>query len=506
MDGCRIGIARTRITPDEAGGTLGWGLLGRKDARPPDEPDQQLFVTALTLEDAVGERVVFVNADLHCGGVHLWRAAAEAAALDPGRIVLCGTHTHAGPGQRYGGLMYSLFAAASPRTTRASTRRLAPLLARAVSESIAALAPGGVDVLRGVVMGAGSNRAVPAWSHYTEDQRSTFEIDGPGQALRDEQHEADRLRDPRVTALVAATDDKSQRCVLAWYAVHGTSLGADWATFGADLWGVAGEVAETRLDGTLVGFGGGSSGDISPLPLDETGEKRGPSGGRPASSGRELADVVGSRLGQAVHQLVPTASLSGFSLGVGHEMWEPRRSGLPGPLSGLATAGGGVDGETEHWDAVKAGVHAPRYQGHLWRRSSAKRGQGPKTSIVVAYTSIPLPIGWVIRMIAPRRLPIHVIRVGDHTFATVPGEPTTFTGWRIEQSVQQAAGTASASIIGFAGDYGGYWVSPEEYLEQRYEAASTIFGRDASTVLERHLTELAATVAIRATDQTSDSE
>ncbi|MDH3499271.1 MAG: neutral/alkaline non-lysosomal ceramidase N-terminal domain-containing protein [Acidimicrobiia bacterium] len=506
MEGCRIGVGRARITPDATGGTLGWGSLGRKDARPPDEPDQQLFVTALTLEDAGGERVVFLNADLHCGGAHLWRAAIEAAELDSSRVVLCGTHTHAGPGQRYGGLMYSLFAAASPRTSRASTRRLAPLVARAVSESIAALAPGGVDVVRRVVTGTGSNRAVPAWSHYTDEQRASFETDGPGHGLGDEQHAADRLRDPRVTALVAATDDGGQQCVLAWFAVHGTSLGADWPEFGADLWGVARHRAETALDGTLVGFGGGSSGDISPLPLDEAGEKRGSSGGRPGTSGRELASVVGSRLGEAILELVPTASLSGFALGVAHEMWEPTRSGLPGPLTGLATAGGGVDGETGLWEAVKAGIHAPRYQAHLRRRSSMKRGQGPKMSMLVAYTSIPLPIGWLFRLLAPRRLPIHVVRVGNHTFATVPGEPTTFTGWRIEDSVRRAAGTTSASIIGFAGDYGGYWVTPEEYLEQRYEAASTIFGKNASTVLERHLTQLAGRVGDPAADQPSSSE
>ena len=93
--------------------------------------------------------------------------------------------------------------------------------------------------------------------------------------------------------------------------------------------------------------------------------------------------------------------------------------------------------------------------------------------------------------VAPSRLPLHVVRVGDHAFATVPGEATTMAGARIEEAVLAATG-GSASVVGFAGDYGGYWVTPEEYLEQRYEAASTIFGRDATTRLTERLAALAA--------------
>ena len=32
----------------------------------------------------------------------------------------------------------------------------------------------------------------------------------------------------------------------------------------------------------------------------------------------------------------------------------------------------------------------------------------------------------------------------------------------------------SATVIGFAGDYCGYWVTPEEYDAQMYEGASTL--------------------------------
>ena len=450
---------------------------------------QRLYVTALALEDPRGERVVLVNADLHSGGLHLWRAAVQASGLDASRVVLCGTHTHEGPGQRYGALMYTLLAGPSPLSPWASTRRLAPLVGEAVAAAVGSLRPGGTAVVRPAVSGVASNRAVPAWDHYDDATRAAFlERSGtPGEAPV-----ADRLRDPRATVLVARSDDGSVDAALAWYAVHGTALGAPWPTFGADLWGAA--RVEAERDGATVGFGGGSSGDISPLPLDAGGAARPSDDGRPSTQGGELAAVVGSRLGAAVRSAMGEAEVAPFTLGAAHELWAPRSSSLPSPINGLATSGGGVDGPTDLWPEVGAGIHAPRYRARRGRAYSLEDGQGPKISITQAYTSLPLPVRWLFALLAPKRLPLHVVRVGDHTFATVPGEATTMTGARIEDAVSAAAGGGPASVIGFAGDYGGYWASPEEFLEQRYEAASTIFGREASTRLTERLTDLVGRV------------
>ncbi len=501
MGNCRIGMGRVRLTPDEAGAVTGWGPPGPKQVRGPDSPDQELFATALALDDGVGNRAVFVNADLHCGGRHLWRAAVEASGLDGARVVVCGTHTHAGPGQRYSAL-YTLFASARPTTMASSGRRLGVLIRDAVTQAIGSLAPGGVDVVRGPALGTASNRAVPAWSHYEDEVRSEFATAGPGADLAGERHEADRLRDPRVTALVAASDDGSQRCVLAWHAVHGTSLGPTWPTFGADLFGVAREHVQRAVEGTVVGFGGGASGDISPLPLDERGRVR-EDDQRPTAQGRELAETVGTRLGEALVSILPSARPAPFSLAVAHEIWEPTRTGLPSPLFGMATAGGGVDGPSDRWEELSAGVGSPPYRAKRSKRRPIGHGQGPKISIAHAITWVPLPVTLLMKLIAPRRLPIHVVRVGDHAFATVPGEPTTITGWRIEEAVRRSAETASASVIGFAGDYAGYWVSPEEYLEQRYEGSSTIYGRESATALEQRLAALAAEVRSPRSDDSS---
>ncbi len=367
-------------------------------------------------------------------------------------------------------------------------------MAGAVRAAVDDLAPGSVAVARGTVVGAASNRALPAWRHYTDAERSAFLTAGPGAAVAADAPLADRCCDPRVTVLLAERSDGGQRVALAWFAVHGTSLGPEWPTFSADLWGRARTVAENGRDRLFVGFGGGSSGDVSPLPLDDQGLIRADAV-RPSRQGRELADAAGTAIGAAVGELIDNARPGPFTLGIAHERWRPRASGLPAARPGIATVGGGVDGPTERWAEVRAGVGAPLYQRRRWRSRFVARGQSPKIPVDAAYSPVPLPIGLALRFMAPSSLPLHVLRVGDHVFATVPGEPTTMAGWRIERAVAAASGTSSASVIGYAGDYGGYWTTPEEYDEQRYEAASTVFGREATTRLTERLAALAQHLA-----------
>jgi neutral ceramidase len=514
MRTCRVGFAQVELSSGRRGANTGWGPMGRLRCAPPTVAEQRLLVSALALEDERGERVVLVNADLHCGGSHLWRAAVEASGLDPSRVVVCGSHTHAGPGQRYGGFQYSLMAGPSPVDAWLSHRHVVPPVARAVRQALGSLTPGGVTVARAAAPDAASNRAVPAWDHYDDRTREDFLERGPGSAVPPDRPLPDRLRDPRVTVLAARAEDGSMRAALAWFAVHGTALGAKYPHFGADLFGYA--RAEVEGAGWSIGFGGGTSADVSPLPVDIDGTLREPTEERPTAQGLDLAETIGRRIGVATLDAIraaeggaqdgaehgdagagPGAVTGGpgpLTIGVAHEIWRPRRSGLPRPMVGMAQWGGGVDGSNDLWPEVGAGVHSPRYRARARHAYSEASGQGPKVAIVQAVVPLPLRFGLLFAVVGPRRFPLHVVRVGDHAFATVPGEPTTMSGWRIEQALLEATGCSSASVIGFAGDYGGYWVTPEEYREQRYEAAATIYGRDAATRLTERLAELASSL------------
>ena len=91
-----------------------------------------------------------------------------------------------------------------------------------------------------------------------------------------------------------------------------------------------------------------------------------------------------------------------------------------------------------------------------------------------------------------------------HAFVTVPGEASVAAAARIERAVVDALACegGTASVIGFAGEYCGYWVTPEEYDAQLYEGASTLYGREASVWLQDELVRLVR----RAMDDAPDDD
>jgi hypothetical protein len=87
--------------------------------------------------------------------------------------------------------------------------------------------------------------------------------------------------------------------------------------------------------------------------------------------------------------------------------------------------------------------------------------------------------------------PLHVVKIGGHAFATVPGEPTAFAAFVIESALRRLPGIQTASILGYAGDYAGYFTTPQEYLWQHYEGASTLYGSESLNHLVARLVQLA---------------
>jgi hypothetical protein len=93
----------------------------------------------------------------------------------------------------------------------------------------------------------------------------------------------------------------------------------------------------------------------------------------------------------------------------------------------------------------------------------------------------------------PPAVPIAVVRVGDHVLAAVPGEPTKEVGARIKQALVEAMGPSGvqrAVIAGLADDYVQYITTPQEYGQQSYEGASTLYGKNEGTFFQEQLVDL----------------
>lgn len=475
MDGCRVGVARVDITPEAGGWPAGWSQVGRK-VGPQVPEDAPLVATLVVLEDARGERAVFVHADLHCGGAALWRRICREAQIPEERLILAGTHTHQGPGHLYGNTLFDTMTTPSAMPVgpwRAA--RLGRRLGKAVREALEDLQPGGVALGEIDVNGIASNRALPSFLRNPEVERQRFAAEGPGRGCSDEAHPCDRARDPRLRVLVFGTP-QAPRAVLAWAAVHGTAHGPAWPRWSADWAGEARRRAEAVL-GVRVGFAGGASGDISPLACDEAGQRRGE--GPRADQGSALVEHVGARLAEGLCALVPRLTPEPFELRCAHRRWHPPDDpALDAARYGLATLGGGVDGvNPDHWEDVRDGVDAPAYT-----RARPFPDGHPHHPKADARHALPLglPLGPVVGALAPGNLPVHLVDLGLAVVVTVPGEPTTMCAWRLEQAVSDAAGGRPVIVCGYAGDFAGYWTTAEEYDQQRYEGASTMFGRLAS--------------------------
>jgi hypothetical protein len=84
------------------------------------------------------------------------------------------------------------------------------------------------------------------------------------------------------------------------------------------------------------------------------------------------------------------------------------------------------------------------------------------------------------------------VRLGSLLIAGVPGEPTSLASFQIESAIRDVSDADRVLVVGYAGDYGGYFTTEAEYGTQHYEGASTLYGRYVTNYLSawhRHLAE-----------------
>jgi neutral ceramidase len=93
----------------------------------------------------------------------------------------------------------------------------------------------------------------------------------------------------------------------------------------------------------------------------------------------------------------------------------------------------------------------------------------------------------------PPASPVSVFRIADGAIAGLPGEPTKEMGARVKAALlgtMAPLGVKRVVIAGLADDYIQYITTPEEYGQQSYEGASTLYGPNEATFLQERLVEL----------------
>ncbi|TYH17458.1 hypothetical protein ES288_A05G193200v1 [Gossypium darwinii] len=110
-----------------------------------------------------------------------------------------------------------------------------------------------------------------------------------------------------------------------------------------------------------------------------------------------------------------------------------------------------------------------------------------------------VPYAW-----APAILPIQILRLGNFVILSVPGEFTTMAGRRLREAVKETLinngngefdNETHVVIAGLTNTYSQYIATFEEYKQQRYEAASTLYGPHTLSAYIQEFKKLAKAMA-----------
>ena len=518
----RAGFARVDITPPPGVGLGGSGPEGRRSTG----YRTRLYIGALVLEDALGERLALLVGDLPHVTVNLHRLAAvrlvDSTGIGADRLIISATHTHSGPAHFYGERQYNANVSRVPGYDPRLVDTLVGSIVAAVERATAALTPAVLGWGETTVPGATTNRSVGAFCRNPESASLCVDGQVPDSTL---------AVDRRLVLLrVDAVDSAGARRPLGSYsifALHGTAIPSVNTALDGDAHAriVARMIRSDSAGGPVVHLlANGAEGDVSPaieregcdtprLGLAEpTTAPRGPGESvdfldpPPADVDRCLGDALDDV--DSVATVVADAAIALYRdldsvLRPGAEIrraftteWLPGRDGLCGaPELGSATAAGAelLETRVRGWRWLLPGVRLGLEEGGLAVRQEERSCQSPKVLLLDPFQSTVI----VGEHGLPEVAQITAAKVGTMLLAALPVEVTTVAGARMRRELEAAAraagvGTTGSAIVGLANGFLQYVTTREEYEAQHYEGGSNLYGPSSAEFYERRLRDLAA--------------
>jgi neutral ceramidase len=503
--GFLVGRGIADVTGEAAGcGMLGYGKAGQVTAGIHLRLRSRSFVIAEAPppEEAApaaeaprpGKRVLIIVAELPLMFDSVRQAVLDRLATRFGdlytddNVLITVTHTHSGPGGYACHRLYNVTTHGfHPKTFAAIVDGITESAVRAHED----LAPAELYLTRGELHDASANRSPSAFARNPEPDRAVF---------------PDAI-DP-LTTLLRVERDGQLTGAINWFATHGTSMTNTNRLISSDNKGYAAYHWERLVHGVdyladpaeapfIGAFAQTNAGDMSPnLTIRQAGRRSVRRG--PTDDETENTRIIGTRQYEAAAALA-TQKAPPVTGGVDYRLAYLDLSDVPvladgaqhrttPPFAGAAALagtdegrgfGGFRPGRNPGWDVPSRLAYAlsPRL----------RDGQAPKTLIV--------PGGLVNRMvpIVQERVPVQLIRIGPLYLVGVPGEVTIVSGLRLRRAVADALGADLCDVLaaGYSNGYIHYITTPEEYLEQRYEGGSTLFGRWELPALEQAVRTLA---------------
>jgi neutral ceramidase len=488
-----VGRGISDITGEAAEcGMLGYGKADQQTEGIHTRQRTRAFIFA---EGEGGPRILIVVNDLPLvfDSVHqevLRRLSATFGDLyTVTNTMITATHTHCAPGGYSHHLLYnSNTKGFRPKTFGA----LVDGIVEAVTRAHADLAPSRLVLAHGELHNASVNRSRVSFERNPEADRAFFP----------------EANDPQTTLLRVERDGQVVGAI-NWFATHNTSMTNENHLISSDNKGYAGYVWERQVAGVnyvtdmaqnpkfIGAFAQTNAGDMSPnLNLHP--------GSGPTEDEFENARIIGQR------QYEAAADLAG-------------RDGMTvaGPLGAVVThvdmakvevrAEFTGDGRTHHTSGPAGGTSSfagawadgPAFPG--FREGGNAWADWPTTKIAYRLSAklkdsqapkgILLPGGPINKRlpVVAQYVPIQLLRLGPLYLIGIPGEVTITAGLRLRRTVAAIVGADLPDVLvaGYSNGYIHYVTTPEEYDEQQYEGASTLFGRWELPALQQIAADLA---------------
>ncbi|QUR66384.1 neutral ceramidase [Mycobacterium spongiae] len=394
------------------------------------------------------------------------------------------THTHAGPGGYCGHLLYNLTTNGFRPATFAA---IVDGIVESVEHAHSDVAPAEVALSHGELHSASINRSPSAFERNPSADKAFFP----------------KSIDPHST-LVRINRGERTVGAIHFFATHGTSMTNRNHLISGDNKGFAAYHWERTVDGAdylagqpdfIAAFAQTNPGDMSPNvdgPL--------PAGSAPA---RELENTRRTGMRQFEDAFTQLSGATPIGTGIDARFTyvdlgavRVRSEYTPDgqehhtgrPIVGAAAMAGTDEGKgllgfhqgrNPFWDRVSRAIYR--------LAKSAGAAQTPKGIVLPA--RLPNRIHPFIQEIVP----VQLVRIGRLYLIGIPGEPTIVSGLRLRRTVASIVGADLADVlcVGYSNAYIHYITTPEEYLEQRYEGGSTLFGRWELPALMQTVAQLA---------------
>ncbi|OAA36471.1 neutral ceramidase precursor [Metarhizium rileyi] len=477
---------------------------------------QRLFSRAFIIGDVNNpkDRIVYVVLDNLVGDTAIRFGVLDAlqglgapySVYGQSNVALAATHSHSAPG---GWNNYLIPQIPSLGFTKESYQAIVDGAVLSIKRAHANIEEGYIDVGTTEITDASINRSQWSYLHNPAQERARYNTstDTTMTLLR-----FTRASDSRITGL------------LNWFPVHGTSLYRNNTHVAGDNKGLAAWMTEQEMKKDsafakdfVAAFSQANLGDATPnvegawcedgsgmcdfekaTCADGTVAKcqgRGPHW-QVQDQGASSCHEIARRQVRGVKEILTSMSKSStpiqgptvksFHFFHNMEYWEftlpsgKTATTCPAAL-GYAFAAGTTDGRGEfdfvQGDNGKPQNHQWDFLAHLIKKPSQRQTecQQPK-HIFLSAGELKDPYEW-----EPNIVDVMMFRVGQLVMILSPSEVTTMSGRRWKEAVEkQAASFVHKPVVVLgspANTYAHYLATPEEYDVQRYEGASTLYGR-----------------------------